>query len=159
MNNHLNISSDIQQLIDAISNINLNFIELPLHDHPQLPQFKRSIRVLNIDAKSKQEFVSFTYEQVLRDKDTDQEINISLPAPEWIIHKNTWSYLRDQQNGFLEADLKEPLEDLTSGKIKVPSYKYMLWLLQNDSVGFLTLLKTYFNELIDHKKADLDKLS
>jgi len=159
MNNHLNISSDIQQLLNTISNINLNFIELSLHDHPQLPQFRRSIRVLNIDANSKQEFINFTYEQVLRDKDSGMEINIALPTPEWIVHKNTWSYLRDQENGFMEADLKEPLEGIASGKIKVPSYKYMLWLLQNNSTGFLTLLETYLNDFIDVKKYDLDTLS
>lgn len=159
MNNHLNIPPDIQQLINTIANVDLNLAELPLPEHPKLPQFNRSIRVLNIDAKSKQEFVHFSYEQVLKDKETGEEIKISLPTPEWVVYKNTWSYLRDEQNIPVELLLIEPNEDMIKDKVKVPSYKYMLWLLKNNRVGFLDLLKAYLNNFVEDKREELDSLS
>lgn len=158
MNNHLEIPKEIQQIIDEITNIDLNLAELPLSEHPRLPQFNRSIRVLNIDIKSEHEFINFTYEQVLRDKVTGEEVTISLPAPEWVVYKETWSYLRNEQNEPIELSLTVPDETLTKGKVKVPSYKYMLWLLKNNKAGLLDLLKSYLHEFIELKKDELNKL-
>ena len=159
MNEQLNISTQVQTLINDIENVELNLAELPLSEHPKLPQFNRSIRVLDIDAKSKQQFISFNYEQVLRDKETGEEINISLSAPEWVIYKETWSYLRDDYNNPVKMPLLEPTNDMAAGKVKVPSYQYMLWLLKNSKVGFTELLASYLDEFVKTHKEELDKLS
>lgn len=159
MNEQLNIPIQMQTLINDIENVELNLAELPLPQHPKLPQFNRSIRVLDIDAKSKQHFICFSYEQVLKDKETGEEIKISLPAPQWIIYKETWSYLRDDYNNPVELPLVEPTDDRVADKVKVPSYQYMLWLLKNSKVAFTELLASYLDEFVKTHKELLDKLS
>ncbi|WP_419869165.1 hypothetical protein [Chryseobacterium sp. CT-SW4] len=159
MNNHLNITSEIQTLISQIENIGSNLAELPLSEHPKLPQFDRFIRVLDIDAKSKQEFINFTYEQILRDKVSGEEFKISLPTPEWVIYKDTWSYLRDENNNPVEALLANPTDQESTGYVKVPTYRYMLWLLKNHKIAFLDLLTSYLQEFVEIKKEELDQLS
>ncbi|REC80429.1 hypothetical protein DRF60_01590 [Chryseobacterium elymi] len=159
MNEQLKITTQIQALINDIENVELNLAELPLSEHPKLPQFNRSIRVLDIDAKSKQQFICFSYEQVLKDKETGEEINIALPAPEWVIYKETWSYLRDNYGAPIEQPLVEPTDGMAADKVKVPSYQYMLWLLKNKKVGFTELLASYLDEFVKTHKEALDKLS
>lgn len=159
MNEHLIIPENIKQVLNTIENISLSLAELPLQEHPKLPQFQRSIRVLDIDAKSEQQFISFRYKQILKDKETGEEINISLPAPEWVIYKDTWSYLRDNSNNPIELSLAEPKEDMPADKVKVQSYKYMLWLLKNNKTGFTELLASYLDEFVKNNKDILDKLS
>ncbi|MFZ4930498.1 hypothetical protein [Chryseobacterium sp. Mn2064] len=159
MNTHLTIPENIKEILSSIENTSLNLVELPLHAHPKLPQFARSIRVLDIDAKSKQQFISFRYEQVLKDKATGEEINISLPTPEWVIYKGTWSYLRDSNSNFIELPLLNPEADKDSDKVKVPSYQYMLWLLKNNKVGLTELLTSYLDEFVKSCRDSLDKLS
>lgn len=159
MNEHLIISESIKEILNSIENTSLHLAELPLEAHPKLPQFNRSIRVLDIDAKSKQQFICFSYEQVLKDHETGEEINISLPAPEWVIYKETWSYLRDNSNNPVELPLAEPTDEMITDTVKVPSYQYMLWLLKNNKVGFTQLLASYLHEFVKTHKGQLDKLS
>ncbi|MBL1221717.1 hypothetical protein JET18_12775 [Chryseobacterium sp. L7] len=159
MNQHLIIPENIKEILNSIENTSLNLAELPLQAHPKLPQFERSIRVLDIDAKSKQQFISFSYEQVLKDNETGEEINIALPAPQWVIYRETWSYLRDNSGESIELPLTEPVDSMVSDKVKVPSYQYMLWLLKNNKVGFTELLASYLSEFVKTHKEELDKLS
>lgn len=159
MNQHLIIPENIKEILNSIENTSLHLAELPLQAHPKLPQFGRSIRVLDIDAKSKQQFISFSYEQVLKDNETGEEINIALPAPQWVIYKETWSYLRDNSGEPIELPLTEPIDSMVSDKVKVPSYQYMLWLLKNNKVGFTELLASYLSEFVKTHKEELDKLS
>ncbi|UTX48822.1 hypothetical protein [Chryseobacterium sp. MA9] len=160
MNEHLIIPQNIQEVLNNIEGTSLGLAELPMHAHPILSQFDRSIRVLDIDAKSEQQFIYFRYEQVLKDKESGEELKISLPAPEWVIYKETTSYLLDDEfSSPIELPLKEPTEDMTHDKVKVPSYKYMLWLLKNNKVRFLELLTYYLQEFAKAHKDELDKLS
>jgi hypothetical protein len=159
MNDHLIIPENIQEALNNIEGTPLNLAELSLHPHPILPQFNRSIRVLDIDAKSDQQFIYFRYEQVLKDKETGEEVKISLPAPEWVIYKETWSYLLDDSNNPIELPLKEPEEGQTTDKVRVPSYKYTLWLLKNNKIRFLELLTYYLQQFVETNKDQLDKLS
>lgn len=159
MNQHLIIPESIKETLNSIENTPLHLAELPLQAHPKLPQFERSIRVLDIDAKSKQQFINFSYEQVLKDNETGEEINIALPAPQWVIYKETWSYLRDNSGEPIELPLTEPIEGVTLDKVKVPSYQYMLWLLKNNKLGFTELLASYLSEFVKTRKEELDKLS
>ncbi|MGG1920270.1 hypothetical protein [Chryseobacterium cucumeris] len=159
MNEHLIIPENIKEILNNVENISLSLAELPLQEHPKLPQFQRSIRVLDIDAKSEQQFISFRYKQILKDKETGEDINISLPSPEWVIYKDTWSYLRDSSNNPVELPLAEPTEEVRTDKVKIQSYKYMLWLLKNNKTGFTELLASYLDEFVKDHKDQLDKLS
>ena len=156
MNEHLNIPTEIQNLISEINGVDLNFVELPLREHPKLPQFNRTIRVLNIEAKSEQQFIVFVYEQVLRDKETGEEVNIPLPSPEWVVYKETWSYLRGTNNLPIELSLKD--DKAKKDLVKVPSYKYMIWLMKSNKAGFLQLIETYLDSFIKAKQKELDQL-
>ena len=156
MNEHLNIPKDIQSTINEIINIDLNFAELPMPEHPKLPQFNRAIRVYDIDSKSKQEFVVFVYEQVLRDKETGEEVKIKLPAPEWAVYKENWSFLRDKNNQPIQASLKT--DSSKKETIKVPSYKYMIWLMKNKKAEFLALIELYLASFIEDKLNELNKI-
>lgn len=158
MNSHLKIPAQIQALINDIENVELSLAELPLSEHPKLPQFDRSIRVLDIDAKSRQEFVTFIYEQVLKDKETGEEINISLPAPEWVVYKETWSFMRDDQNKPIELPLLEPTESAQKDYVRVSSYRYMIWLMKKNKVGFLQLIQGYLESFVEAKIEELNKL-
>lgn len=159
MNEHLIIPENIKEVLNNIGNISLSLAELPLQAHPKLPQFQRSIRVLDIDAKSEQQFIYFRYKQILKDTETGEELNISLPAPDWVIYKETWSYLRDHYNNLVELPLAEPNAEMTTDKVKVPSYQYMLWLLKNNKVGFTELLMSYLDDFVKLHKEQLDGLS
>ena len=157
-NNHLNITDPaILGMLKQIDEMPLVLAELPLEAHPKLPQFNRAIQVLEVDTKSRNEFVYFKYRQILRDKTTGELINLELPAPEWVVYKETWSYLRDSQNKPVTAPVKEG-ETEAETKIRVPSYKYMLWLMQDNKIGFLDLIKGYLADFSKAKKAELDSL-
>lgn len=157
MNKHLNIPAQIQALITDIEATPLHLAELPMTEHPKLPQFNRFIRVYDIDAKSRLEFVFFVYEQILKDKETGEVINIQLSKPEWVVDKTTWSYLRNEQNQPITATIKEGSEE-TDNKIKVPSYKYMIWLMKNNKAGLLQLIQGYLASFIQAKQTELDAL-
>ncbi|WP_374459841.1 hypothetical protein [Chryseobacterium taeanense] len=159
MNDHLIIPENIQEILNSIGNPSVNLAELPMEAHPALPQFNRSIRVLDIDAKSEQQFIYFKYEQVLKNKETGEEVKIPLPAPEWIVYKETASYLLDESNNPIELPLKDTQADQTTDLVRVPSYKYMLWLLKNNKIRFLELLNYYLQLFVEKHKDELDKLS
>lgn len=159
MNKHLIIPENIKEVLNSIENTPLHLAELPLQAHPRLPQFERHIRVLDIDAKSKLQFICLRYEQVLKDMETGEEVNIPLPTPEWLIYKETWSYLRDGDNHLIELPIAEPENDMNTDLVKVPSYQYMLWLLKNNKAGFTELLASYLDEFVEKHKENLDALS
>lgn len=159
MNKHLIIPENIKEILNSIENTPLHLAELPLQAHPRLPQFERHIRVLDIDAKSKLQFICLRYEQVLKDMETGKEVNIPLPTPEWLIYKETWSYLRDGDNHLIELPVAEPGDDMNTDLVKVPSYQYMLWLLKNNKAGFTELLVSYLDEFVEKHKENLDALS
>ncbi|MEI7489293.1 MAG: hypothetical protein WCJ72_18140 [Chryseobacterium sp.] len=156
MNSHLKIPSQIQALINDIENVDLNLAELPLPEHPKLPQFNRSIRVLDLDAKSRQEFICLRYEQVLRDKATGEEVSIPLPTPDWLVYKTSWSPLRGEDMLPISAPSKE--NKSVNEFITVPSYKYMIWLMKNSKVGFIDLIKGYLVDFISENMEGLNKL-
>ena len=160
MNEHLNIPAEVQTILNSINEVPLYLAEIPMSDHPKLPQFDRFIRVTDIDVKSKNEFAVFKYEQILKDKDTNEIVNIPLPTPEWVVYKDTWSYLRDEHNQTIEPGLIDP-ESYTPDmdtKIRVPSFKYMLWLLKNDRIGLLELITSYLESFKQAKLSELDTL-
>lgn len=158
MNEHLNIPIDIQNIINEIIKVDLNFVELPLPEHPSLSYFNRFIRVIDIDMKSSNQFMYFNYKQIIKDKNTGKELSISLPTPEWVIYKETWSFLRDDQNKLIELPLIQPNGLNQKDYVKVPSYKYMMWLMKNNKSRFLQIVETCLDAFIKEKQAELDQV-
>ena len=159
MNEHLIIPEPIQDILDDINDTPLYLAELSMPKHPKLPQFDRFIRVNDIDAKSKNEFIYFSYEQILRDEDTNEIVNISLPTPEWVIYKDTWSSLRNETNQTIQLEFVNPENSVgLDPLVKVPSYKYMLWLMKNDKAGLLELITSYLDTFKQFKLTELNKV-
>ena len=156
MNEHLAIPSQVQAMVQDINTTEVHLVELTIPDHPRLPTFNRSIRVYDIDVKAKQELIIFNYEQVLRDKETGEQVNIRLTCPEWIIYKETWSYLRGADNKSIEVPLLDNPTD--KGKVKVPSYRYMVWLMKNNKSGLIQLIEAYLASFVDAKIVELNTL-
>ena len=98
MNENLMIPKQVQGILDEVEKTPLYLAELPMEAHPKLPQFNRFIRVINLDAKSENEFVMFGYKQVLKDKDTGEEINIQLPTPFITCPIPRFSFSQNQPN-------------------------------------------------------------
>lgn len=157
LNSHLQLPPQLQAVLNSIDEMPLCLAELQITDHPKLPQFDRFVRVYDIDAKSRQEYVYFVYEQVLKDKTTGEEINIKLPTPEWIVLKDTWSYFRNEQDQTITLPLVEGSE-VTETKVRVPSYKYMIWLMKNNKAGLLQLIQGYLVSFVAAKESELDAL-
>lgn len=160
LNEYLQIPAELQAVLDQIENTPLHLAEMAISEHPKLPSFNRKIRVYDIDAKSKQQLVVFQYAQILIDKETGEESVLKLPTPDWVVYSETWSYFRGQDGQPIEQPINEDIEE-TEGidtKIRVPSYKYMLWLMKNNQAGFLQLIQGYLNDFATNKLEELNKL-
>lgn len=160
MNENLIVPKQVQGILEEVENTPLYLAELPMEAHPKLPQFNRFIRVINLDAKSENEFVMFGYKQILKDKETGEEINIQLPTPEWVVYKDTWSYLRGTKNELINVPIKDEDGNATAETqpVKVSSYKYMLWLMKNNRATLLQLIQGYLADFVRTKNEELDKL-
>lgn len=160
MNTSLQIPTELQAVLDQIENTPLHLAEMAIADHPKLPGFNRKIRVYDIDAKSKQQLVVFQYAQVLVDKETGEESQLKLPTPDWVVYADTWSYFRGQDGQIVELPINPDIEkqEGIDTKIRVPSYKYMLWLMKNNQAGFLQLIQGYLNDFVINKIEELNKL-
>lgn len=159
LNNNLQLPPQVQELLKQIENIPLHLAEIKIPDHPRLPNFDRYIQVLGLDVNSDNEFIYFKYRQVLKDKETDEFIKrVALPVPEWVVYADTWSYFRTQTGEVLELPLQEEhaTEEATTGKVRVPSYKYMLWLMANNQARFLDLIQAYANDFVSAKIEELN---
>lgn len=160
LNTNLQIPAELQAVLDQIENTPLHLAEMAISEHPKLPNFNRKIRVYDIEAKSRQQLVVFQYAQILIDKETGEESELKLPTPDWVVYADTWSYMRNQDGQVISLPIKEGIED-TDGvdtKIRVPSYKYMLWLMKNNQAGFLQLIQGYLNDFVNNKLEELNKL-
>ncbi|MDY6025959.1 hypothetical protein [Bergeyella zoohelcum] len=164
-NNHLEIPTRLQTVLQQIDEMPLYLAELPVEEHPKLTQFNRFIQVKGIEAKGDYEFVHFIYAQVLKDKETGEIISIPLPTPDWVVNGQTWSYFRGQDGEPVELPIKEEFrqndednEAPTTDKVKVPSYRYMLWLMKYQNVKFLELIQNYTKDFVRAKIEELNRL-
>lgn len=157
LNQHLQIPPQVQAVLDEINSIPLYYAEVKMDVHPKFPQYDRFLRVEDFEGKSSKEFVFMKYKQILRDKETGEEIPyIMLPNPEWVVYVDTWSYFRTADGQPLELPLIEPTENETMGKVRVPSYRYMLWLMKNHNARFLELIEGY---AVDFIRAKINELN
>lgn len=158
LNQHLQIPPQVQAVLNQIEAIPLHLAELKMPDHPKLPQFDRYIQVIGLDANSENQFIHFKFRQVLKDKETGEVSRIPLPTPEWAVYSNTWSFFRTQNGEVLELPLQEEhaTEEATTDKVKVHSYKYMLWLMANNQARFLDLIQAYANDFVSAKIEELN---
>lgn len=158
LNQHLQIPPQVQAVLNQIEAIPLHLAELKMPDHPKFPQFDRYIQVIGLGANSEKQFIHFKFKQVLKDKETGEVLHIQLPTPEWVVYADTWSYFRTQNDEVLELPLQEEhaTEEATMGKVKVHSYKYMLWLMANNQAQFLDLIRVYANDFMSAKIEELN---
>lgn len=160
LNEHLQIPQELQAVLEQIENMPLHLAELKMQPHPKFPQYDRYLVVYGLEVDCFNEFVYFRYIQVLKDKETGEKIQTKLPTPEWVVYKEVWSYFRNSENKIVEAPLKPSEEEETTEidrKVRVPSYKYMLWLMKYQNAQLLALIRGYAMEFMKSKQEELDK--
>ncbi|MET3536659.1 hypothetical protein [Chryseobacterium limigenitum] len=168
MNEQIVIPTEVQQLLNEINSVTVNLAEIQISEHPLLPSFNRFITINKMVIDTDLPRTYLFYKQVLRDKITNEIEPSQLPTPEWLIGEKEWSSLRDQNFErilvpVVDTENQEPILDSDGNPktsiVKVNTHHYMLWLLKNDKVSFLDLLKSYLQEFIEVNKNELDRLS
>ena len=165
----LQIPTAVQELLDSINATKLNLGEIKIDKHPLVSQdLDRYIQInkISIDLNLPRTYI--WYSQVLKDADGNI-VPSNLPTPEWMMNETETSSIRDENfNRILvpvvDEETNEPIlnEDGTpkTSPLFVNSHNYLLWLLNNNKVGFLQLLSTYLLELLQTSvfKAKLNQL-
>ena len=165
----LQIPTAVQELLNSINATRLNLGEIKIDKHPLVSQdLDRYIQInkISIDLNLPRTYI--WYSQVLKDADGNI-VPSNLPTPEWMMNETETSSIRDENfNRILvpvvDEETNEPVlnEDGTpkTSPLFVNSHNYLLWLLNNNKVGFLQLLSTYLLELLQTSvfKAKLNQL-
>ena len=165
----LQIPTAIQELLDYINSTKLNLGEIKIDKHPLVSQdLDRYIQInkISIDLNLPRTYI--WYSQVLKDLEGNV-VPSNLPTPEWLINETETSSLRDENFQrilvpVVDEETNEPVlnEDGSpkTSPLFINSHNYLLWLLKNNKVGFLDLLSSYLQELLQNKdfKDKLDKL-
>ena len=163
------IPTAVQELLDSINATKLNLGEIKIDKHPLVSQdLDRYIQInkISIDLSLPRTYI--WYSQVLKDSEGNI-VPSNLPTPEWMMSETETSTIRDENfNRILvpvvDEETDEPIlnEDGTpkTSPLLVNSHSYLLWLLNNNKVGFLQLLSVYLLELLQNEefKSKLDKL-
>ena len=165
----LQITQQVQGLLDSINSTKLNLGEIKIDKHPLVSQdLDRYIQInkISIDLNLPRTYI--WYSQVLKDSEGNV-VPSNLPTPEWMMSEIETSSVRDENFNRVEVpvvdeETNEPVlnEDGTpkTSPLFVNSHSYLLWLLKNNKAGFLQLLSTYLLELLQNEdfKDKLDKL-
>lgn len=168
MKEKLLIPEQIQQLLNEINTTDLNLGEIKISEHPLLQSFNRFIKINKVVVDTELPRTYLFYQQVLRDKETNEIEPSNLPTPEWMIGEEEWSSLRDENFNrisvpVVDEETQNPVLDEEGNPktsvIRVNTHHYMLWLVKNNKVGFLDLLKSYLQEFVELKSNELNKLS
>lgn len=168
MKEKLLLPEQVQQLLNEINTTDLNLGEIQISEHPLLPSFNRFIRINKMVVDTELPRTYLFYQQVLRSKETNEIEPSKLPTPEWLIGEEEWSSLRDESfNRILvpvvDDETQNPVLDEEGNPktsiVKVNTHHYMLWLVKNNKIGFLDLLKSYLQEFVELKNNELNKLS
>ncbi|SIQ27206.1 hypothetical protein [Chryseobacterium sp. RU33C] len=168
MKEKLLLPEQVQQLLNEINTTHLNLGEIQISKHPMLPSFNRFIRINKMVVDTELPRTYLFYQQVLRNKETNEIEPSNLPTPEWMIGEEEWSSLRDESfNRILvpvvDEETQNPVPDEEGNPktsiVKVNTHHYMLWLVKNNKIGFLDLLKSYLQEFVELKSNELNKLS
>lgn len=166
----LQISTEIQGLLDSINSTKLNLGEIKIEKHPLLSQdLDRFIQInkISIDLNLPRTYI--WYNQILKDSEGNI-VTSNLPTPEWMISETEISSVRNENFQrilvpLVDEETNEPVlnEDGTSktSPLLINSHKYLLWLLRNNKAGLLQLLTVYLSELLKNEnfKSSLNKLS
>ncbi|TZF93711.1 hypothetical protein FW781_18650 [Chryseobacterium panacisoli] len=168
MKEKLLIPQQVEQLLKEINTTNLNLGEIQISEHPLLTSFNRFIRINKMVVDTELPRTYLFYQQILRDKETHEIEPSNLPTPEWLIGEEEWSSLRDKNFDrilvpVVDEETQNPVLDEDgypkTSIVKVNTHHYMLWLVKNNKIGFLDLLKSYLQEFIEMKSNELNKLS
>lgn len=163
----LQIPTELQQLVDEINSTKLQLGEIKIDKHPEIPLRNRFIIIDKIVVDLKIPRTQIWYQQQLTD-DEGSIVPSNLPTPDFIIDENETSSIRDGFERILvpvvDSETEEPIlnEDGTPkmSPIFLNSHKYLIWLQNNDKIGFLNLIKGYMVEKLQDPefKNKLDKL-
>ena len=170
MDKHLNIPTEIQELLNSINSTKLDLGEVKIDKHPLVSQdLDRYIQInkISIDLTLPRTYI--WYSQVLKDSEGNV-VPSNLPTPEWMMGETETSSVRDANFQrilvpVVDSETNEIIfnEDGTpkTSPLFVNSHSYLLWLLKNNKVGFLQLLSTYLLELLQNEefKSKLNKLT
>lgn len=168
MKEKLLLPEQVQQLLNEINTTHLNLGEIQISEHPMLPSFNRFIRINKMVVDTELPRTYLFYQQVLRNKETNEIEPSNLPTPEWMIGEEEWSSLRDESFNrihvpVVDEETQNPVPDEEGNPktsiVKVNTHHYMLWLVKNNKIGFLDLLKSYLQEFVELKNNELNKLS
>ncbi|WP_288448021.1 hypothetical protein [uncultured Chryseobacterium sp.] len=168
MNEKLLIPEQVQQILSDINTTHLNLGEIQISEHPLLPSFNRFIRINKVVIDTDLPRTYLFYQQVLRNKENNAIEPSKLPTPEWLIGEDEWSSLRDENFNkiwvpIVDEETQEHILDEQGNPktslLKVSTHQYMLWLVKNNKIGFLDLLKSYLQEFVELKSNELNKLS
>ena len=165
----LQIPTEVQALLDSINATELNLGEIKIDKHPLVSQdLDRYIQInkISIDLNLPRTYI--WYSQVLKNSEGNV-VPSNLPTPEWVMSEIETSSVRDENFNRIEVpvvdeETNEPIlnEDGTpkTAPLLVNSHSYLLWLLNNNKVGFLQLISTYLLELLQTSvfKAKLNQL-
>ena len=165
----LQITTQVQELLDSINATKLNLGEIKIDKHPLVSQdLDRYIQInkISIDLNLPRTYI--WYSQVLKDAEGNV-VPSNLPTPEWMLNETETSSIRDENfNRILVPVVDEETDrpilndegTLKTSPLFVNSHSYLLWVLNNNKVGFLQLLSVYLVELLQNEefKSKLDKL-
>ncbi|MBP1166436.1 hypothetical protein JOE44_003320 [Chryseobacterium sp. PvR013] len=168
MKEKLLIPEEVKQLLKEINTTDLNLGEIQISEHPLLSTFNRFIRINKMVVDTELPRIYLFYQQVLRYKETNEIEPSNLPTPEWLIGEDEWSSLRDENFNrifvpVVDEETQNPVLDEDghpkTSIVKVNTHHYMLWLVKNNKIGFLDLLKSYLQEFAEMKSNELNRLS
>ena len=172
------IPKSIQELINSINQTKLNFGEFPVEPHTEIPLRDRFLRVYKPVPDMKNKRTQLYYNQVLKDKETGEEIPNNLPTPEWVIYENFTSSLRKPIIDALKIKVEGfsfdesgrvvvPVKDSETGEIikdeihiiEVDSHEFLKWLETKLGMTLTKIISSYVPEFYLHNKELLNKLA
>lgn len=168
----LHIPQQLQGIVDEINNIALDLGEVNIEPHPMISTtHSRALRIVKIIPNLEVPRTDVYFIQVLKDAE-GIEIPSNLPRPEWTIHSDETSSLRDENKQRImlpvltdEAQQNEfvPKLDAEGNQVLSPllfnSHKYLVWVLKNNRSGLIELLQGYLQEKLFMEPDFLAKLN
>lgn len=181
LNENLQIPEPYLSFLEAVENVPAIWAEHPLPDLPDLSMFSRKIAVTGFNApKCSPETGNRIYisvEQILTHRDSGKLFK-AINAPMWEIMDETWSYLKDfsdptklvevdktitTETPVVDPDDPENVQMETStvtvkSFIKVPTVKYLKFLILNKKAHLVDLFEQYLSDFATAKASELEKL-
>lgn len=164
-NTKLILTTNDKQMIEAINMVSDNWHEMPLPDHPILTQFSRKLIVSgfsNPDLDKPEERIYVYVKQVLTLKSTN-EVYKSIDMKPWEIYEwNMEEVIRPDgsvMTGILQTfDEKGNVIDEKEEVVKVPSIKYVRFLIKSKTVHLTDVLARFMVQYHEKFEKELNEI-